>query len=420
VEYNTSTNPTFEAAVRDTSGRGNDGVFVNQTYYDANEKSFEFDGSGDYIETFNIGNPVGESLFSGSFWYNPIVPSSDSFVWIGGQEGVGKAFILKYNNPNFEFSFYGNDAIFNYTLNGGAWYHIAFAYSGGTASSGRRMWVNGVEVAYTSGASSTALNLDANTELRIGGRINNNNDDLIGSISNFKLYDTALTASEVKTLYDMGRCDEGHHMVNFSKTRVGIGLGDGEVPRSLLDVGGEPVGPGSRPAFLVSKFSSGGSVKQWGQENSTYTTIYASPLPIFAESDLVYNINNCLSFGDYASRKYIKFTAPADGIYNFGLAIGLLQNVHSAADYVSFGLKVNLEGAYSSTTTPGGAAYTNLDYFFEEIDSVVYGVNIKRTVNATINVKLLKGDFVTYYSRSVANSEIEQGYSAWGHIVHYL
>jgi hypothetical protein len=36
----------------------------------------------------------------------------------------------------------------------------------------------------------------------------------------------------------MGRCDEGHHVVNFSKTRVGIGLGDGEAPRAALDVRG--------------------------------------------------------------------------------------------------------------------------------------------------------------------------------------
>ena len=35
-----------------------------------------------------------------------------------------------------------------------------------------------------------------------------------------KVYDTALTAEEVKTLYDMGRCDEGHHTVNLSKTRL--------------------------------------------------------------------------------------------------------------------------------------------------------------------------------------------------------
>jgi hypothetical protein len=62
-------------------------------------------------------------------------------------------------------------------------------------------------------------------------------------MSQFKLYDTALTAEEVKTLYDMGRCDEGHHVVNFSKTRVGIGLGDGEAPQAALDVRGDIAGP---------------------------------------------------------------------------------------------------------------------------------------------------------------------------------
>jgi len=61
---------------------------------------------------------------------------------------------------------------------------------------------------------------------------------LDGSLSQFKLYDTALTAEEVKTLYQMGRCDEGHNVVNFSKTRVGIGLGDGEAPQAALDVRG--------------------------------------------------------------------------------------------------------------------------------------------------------------------------------------
>jgi len=40
----------------------------------------------------------------------------------------------------------------------------------------------------------------------------------------------------------MGRCDEGHHVVNFSKTRVGIGLGDGEAPRAALDVRGDIYG----------------------------------------------------------------------------------------------------------------------------------------------------------------------------------
>jgi len=162
-----------------------------------------FDGSDDRILT-RLQNPSGESLFSGSLWYKPTgAGGQEGFVWIG-THASGKAFIFKYNTPNFEFSFYGNDAIFNYTLNAGTWYHLAFAYSGGTASSGRRIWVNGGEIAYTSGASSTALNLDANAQLMIGDRTDNG-ADLYGSISNFKLYDCALTAQEVKTLYDMGR-----------------------------------------------------------------------------------------------------------------------------------------------------------------------------------------------------------------------
>ena len=189
--------------MRDTSGRGNDGVFVNQTHYDATERALVFDGTDDRILS-RLQNPAGESLFSGSLWYKPAGSGNEEdFVWIG-THASGKAFIFKYNSPNFEFSFYGNDAIFNYTLNAGTWYHLAFAYSGGTASSGRRIWVNGVEVAYTSGASSTALNLDANAQLMIGDRTDNGGD-LYGSISNFKLYDCALTAQEVKTLYDMGR-----------------------------------------------------------------------------------------------------------------------------------------------------------------------------------------------------------------------
>ena len=230
--------------VTDISPNTNNGTLNGGVGFDSTYKAFTFDGTDDRILS-RLQNPAGESLFSGSLWYKPAGSSGgqEGFVWIG-THAIGKAFIFKYNSPNFEFSFYGNDAIFNYSLNGGTWYHIAFAFSGGTASSSRKIWVNGVEVAYTSGASSTALNLDANAQLMIGDRTDNG-ADLNGSISNFKLYDCTLTAEEVKTLYDMGRCDEGHHVVNFSKTRVGIGLGDGEAPTYTLDVRGQIRSQGS-------------------------------------------------------------------------------------------------------------------------------------------------------------------------------
>jgi hypothetical protein len=54
----------------------------------------------------------------------------------------------------------------------------------------------------------------------VGGTGNN---DFKGSISQFKLYDCALTAEEVKTLYDMGRCDEGHHTTTVSRSQLRMG-----------------------------------------------------------------------------------------------------------------------------------------------------------------------------------------------------
>ena len=56
VEYNTSTNPTENGVVKDTSGRGLDGLLDNTNggaaynpYYDASEKALVFDGSNDYV-----------------------------------------------------------------------------------------------------------------------------------------------------------------------------------------------------------------------------------------------------------------------------------------------------------------------------------------------------------------------------------
>jgi len=101
-----------------------------------------------------------------------------------------------------------------------------------------RIYINGVLLPQT-GATladrdialpNTPQNFNLNGYGPTGGNTGNVN------LSNVKFYDVALTATEVKRLYDMGRCDEGHHVVNFSKTRVGIGLGDGEAPQAALEV----------------------------------------------------------------------------------------------------------------------------------------------------------------------------------------
>jgi hypothetical protein len=241
VEYNTSTNPTFEGAVRDTSGRGNDGVFYGGASYDANEKALVFDGGDQHIIT-NMNNK-GDTDVSISFWIKRTADTDpvQTVVTIG-TIAAGKS---------LAFDIYDDGAhIFWWTQSGdnivdvdgasqfpvGTWVHVTGTRTGRTA--GYKLYINGVDwtpnMTQTTGAN--ALTLSDNAQVTIGSRNDGTTYNTEGNISNFKLYDTALTASEVKTLYDMGRCDEGHHVVNFSKTRVGIGLGDGEAPRSALDV----------------------------------------------------------------------------------------------------------------------------------------------------------------------------------------
>jgi hypothetical protein len=249
VEYNTSTNPTFEGAVRDTSGRGNDGVLLDGAYYDATEKALVFDGSNDYIFIGNVNNPSGAWVHSYSFWVNFDRTNNEMLVQFG-KEGASKSSSLRLNSSTelvWFFNSYNTTYTCSISTSATTWYHISAVYDGNL---GMSVYINGVPLAVASSTLTTPANYDANEPLYIGTRVSKTSF-LDGSISNFKLYDTALTAGEVKTLYDMGRCDEGHHVVNFSKTRVGIGLGDGEAPTYTLDVRGQIRSQGS----LVTSFT---------------------------------------------------------------------------------------------------------------------------------------------------------------------
>ena len=245
VEYNTSTNPVEDGVVRDTSGRGDDGAFYGGAFYNAANKALVFDGVNDYIKSGNIGNLAGAYVNSGSFWVNLDVLGG-IFMQLGeGPDLAAKRFQMVISSTN-EITFGINGANTKFANTGisvGSWFHVAYSYDGGLSgpsSTAYKLYVNGVSITGpTSGVNTVALNLNANAVLAIGADHFGGGSLFNGQISNFKLYDTVLTAQEVKTLYDMGRCDEGHHVVNFSKTRVGIGLGDGEAPRATLDVRGD-------------------------------------------------------------------------------------------------------------------------------------------------------------------------------------
>ena len=103
------------------------------------------------------------------------------------------------------------------------WMHIVGTYTSGS----RKVYADGVLLASDSYSS---MNIGA-TEMTLGA----NNDDsqaFNGSISNFKIWNVALTADEVAAEYALGRTGKA---LNVTDTAVCLG---GTVPRAQLDVRG--------------------------------------------------------------------------------------------------------------------------------------------------------------------------------------
>jgi hypothetical protein len=248
LEYNTSTNPTFDGAVRDTSGRGFDGIDIGGNRYNEDLKAFSNFTYGNYIRT-NISLFRGNVPHSHSVWFR-LTSSNGNWntaINLGQNDGNGNQSAVTWDT--------GNNRLWLNTYNGGVyvqltpiigkWYHIVATNdgSGAPSNSTMKIYLDGVKQVTTDSGNGSGGSINVTGDyLTIGaGRTSSGNIQNIfnGAISNYKLYDIALTATEAKTLYDMGRCNEGHHFVNFSKTRVGIGLGDEEAPRAALEVKGD-------------------------------------------------------------------------------------------------------------------------------------------------------------------------------------
>jgi len=366
VEYTTSTNPTDYGYVKDTSGNGYDAKMVG-VVYNPSDKSFECSASdgSQWIETYIPNGSRFNTQFSVSVWANMgqfDLTSLYGFIFALGdrnQTGLsstsGNEIALVYNHVGLtEGTFFttieGANLFFKewttHNSHMGQWYHLTMTYDGSTLY----VYKNGENSGY---AARTAPVLpDDNCVVRLFGDAVNENATHQGvqsRISNFKLYDCCLTRDEVRTLYGMGRCDEGHHVVSFEKTRVGIGLGDGCAPKADLDVRGRVrIGPsgqewrtsGDEGDRLIQFHSGQATSGQPTLEVTHYGGTRASPTPT------VLQISNELGGGSDWS------TTEPYALLSFATADGSGSGVAGPAASV---------GAVCDTTSGGGD--TRLAFF---------------------------------------------------------
>jgi len=217
VEYNTSTNPTENGLVKDTSGRGLDGLLDNtyggaayNPYYDATEKALVFDGSNDYVFQNDVHLKTGVGgVYSASVWVRNRASSGTHTVYSLGTYAQLTTSTLYVLDTTLQVVFYNSDLSVTYTIPKNTWTNIVVTHGGGQTSTTTKMYINGVDVglAAMSGTSFplSTVNFPSPCNLFLG---KNSTNSVYGGpmdLSNFKLWDMELSADDAKRLYDMGR-----------------------------------------------------------------------------------------------------------------------------------------------------------------------------------------------------------------------
>jgi len=221
VEYNTSTNqhtgtdPTFGGVVRDTSGGGMTGCITAGPGrgtppggYNATEKAFEFASSmtpEQHIQTPKLKNPSGNWVFSVSCWFKANSLHTGG-VWQTNPGGTDSAAGVQVRPDGTVRIFVWGTTIGDFAggYTPGEWVHVVALFKG--VDQKGELFINGSSKVLTN--NNSPLNLSGDNRIYIGSQANTDasvTSPFDGFISQFKLYDTVLTAEEAKTLYDMGR-----------------------------------------------------------------------------------------------------------------------------------------------------------------------------------------------------------------------
>lgn len=184
----------------------NNGTDTSITYSAGNGKIGQgagFDSSSDKIVLPNLG-VGGATARTISLWAN-----ATSFSGVGQMFGYGtggtNAFCLLSNqySGRIYWQFAANDYYTGDIMSTGTWYHIVAVYDGGTLSTSTvHLYLNGVPQNISGSGTGSANTTDSN--YAIGYDVANSAGSFPGAIDEVGIWNRALSAEEITTLYNSG------------------------------------------------------------------------------------------------------------------------------------------------------------------------------------------------------------------------
>lgn len=198
---------TSGTSAADSSGNNKTATLAGTTAWAAGRSgnAVDLDGSSGYV-TVPSGILAGAAAMTIATWVRIDTPATWSRVWDFGSSTSVNMFLTPRSS--------GGTARFGITTSGsggeqrinapaalpsGAWTHVAVTLSGGTGI----LYVNGAEVARTTGMTLTPASLGSTTQNRIG-RSQYADPYLDGAIDSFRVYARALSAAEISSLFTTG------------------------------------------------------------------------------------------------------------------------------------------------------------------------------------------------------------------------
>lgn len=186
----------------DLSGNNNTGTVNGATQGVAGKgglTAYSFDGSDDYID-IDEGRDS-QSVYTFTAWVNAnTLNSEDTVISLSNTQVLAYEFKSSngFNSAVFDGSSWSVATSGVSATN--EWLHLAYQYDG----SDLRIFVNGAESGLTTGVAPRAMN----SEETIGARfINGSNFN--GTIADVRIYNRALSQSEIQTLYEWGAAGLG-------------------------------------------------------------------------------------------------------------------------------------------------------------------------------------------------------------------